>query len=37
MNLQPLESVVLTRDIPEHRLKAGGLGVIVEVYEPDGV
>ena len=37
MDLQPLECVALTHDIPEHNLKAGDLGVIVETYEPDGV
>jgi hypothetical protein len=37
MDLQPLECVALTRDIPEHGLKAGDLGAVVELYEPDGV
>jgi hypothetical protein len=37
VNLQPLECVALTHDIPEHGLKAGDLGAIVELYEPDGV
>ena len=32
-----LETVVLRRDLPEYGLKAGDLGVIVEVYEPDGL
>jgi uncharacterized protein DUF4926 len=37
MDLQPLECVALANDIPEHGLKAGDLGTIVEMYEPDGV
>lgn len=36
MKFQVLETVVLLRDIPEHGLRAGDLGV-VEVYEPDGL
>jgi hypothetical protein len=37
MDLQPLECVALAHDIPEHGVKAGDLGTIVEIYEPDGV
>jgi hypothetical protein len=37
MDIQQLESVVLTHDIPEHGLKAGDLGAVVEIYEPDGM
>jgi hypothetical protein len=37
MDLQPLECVALAHDIPEYGLKAGDLGAIVEIYEPDGV
>jgi hypothetical protein len=37
MELQPLECVALTHDIPEYGLKAGDLGTIVEMYEPDGL
>ncbi len=29
-----LDTVVLNRDLPEHGLRAGDLGSIVEVYEP---
>ncbi|MEN3011150.1 MAG: DUF4926 domain-containing protein [Candidatus Bipolaricaulaceae bacterium] len=29
--------MVLVRDIPEHGLRAGDLGVVVEVYGPDGL
>jgi hypothetical protein len=36
MKFEPLDSVVLTRDIPEHGLRAGDLGAIVEVYGPNG-
>jgi hypothetical protein len=32
-----LEIVVLTHDVPEHGLKAGDLGAIVEVYPADGL
>ena len=28
-----LDTVVLNRDLPEHRLKRGDLGAIVEVYD----
>jgi hypothetical protein len=37
MRLELLEIVVLTRDLPEHGLKRGDLGTVVEVYEPDGL
>ena len=37
MDYSLLESVVLRRDIPEHNLKEGDLGAIVEIYEPDGI
>jgi len=32
-----LDTVVLNRDLPEHGLKKGDLGAIVEVYPPDGL
>ncbi|MBI1950063.1 MAG: DUF4926 domain-containing protein [Acidobacteria bacterium] len=32
-----LDTVVLVRDLPEHGLKAGDLGAVVEVYPPDGL
>jgi len=28
---------VLDRDLPEHGLRKGDLGAIVQVYEPDGL
>ena len=35
MKLDELECVVLTRDMPEHGLRVGDLGTVVQVY-PDG-
>jgi Domain of unknown function (DUF4926) len=32
-----LDTVVLDRDHPDHGLRRGDLGAIVEVYEPDGL
>ena len=37
MSFAPLETVVLERDVPEHGLRRGDLGAVVEVYEPDGL
>ena len=37
MNYSTLDTVVLNRDLPEHGLKIGDLGTIVEIYEPDGI
>ncbi|MHC4974666.1 MAG: DUF4926 domain-containing protein [Planctomycetota bacterium] len=37
MNFKTLDTVVLTRDLPEHGLRKGDLGAVVQVYEPDGV
>ena len=37
MNFAVLDTVVLDRDIPEHGLRRGDLGAVVEVYEPDGL
>ena len=37
MELQVLDTVVLTRELSEHGLRAGDLGTVVEVYEPDGL
>ncbi len=36
MRFKLLETVVLARDVPEHNLRRGDVGVVVEVYEPDG-
>jgi hypothetical protein len=37
MTISLLDTVVLTRDLPEHGLRHGDIGAVVEVYEPDGV
>jgi len=37
MMYKMLDTVVLRRDLPEHGLRKGDLGAVVEVYEPDGV
>ena len=37
MRYRLLDTVVLDRDVPEHGLRRGDLGAVVEVYEPDGV
>ena len=37
MSYSSLDTVVLTRDLPEHDLRAGDLGAVVEVYASDGL
>lgn len=37
MRIKVLDTVVLKKDLPEHRLKAGDVGAVVEVYSPDGI
>jgi hypothetical protein len=39
MTYELLETVVLDCDVPvpEHGLRAGDLGAVVHVYEPDGI
>ena len=37
MAFAALDTVVLVRDLPEHGLRAGDLGAVVEVYPPDGL
>ncbi len=37
MSYQLLDVVVLDSDIPQHGLRRGDLGAIVELYEPDAV
>jgi hypothetical protein len=32
-----LDTVVLDRDLPEHGLRCGDLGAVVDVYSPDGL
>jgi len=31
------ETIVLDRDLPEHGLRRGDLGAVVQVYEPEGL
>lgn len=37
MKFAAFDTVVLDRDLPEHGLRRGDLGAVVEVYEPDGL
>ncbi len=37
MRFKELQTVVLDRDVPEHGLRKGDLGAVVQVYEPDGL
>lgn len=37
MKYKALDTVVLSHDLPAHGLRAGDLGAVVEVYEPDGL
>ena len=37
MKFALLDTVVLNRDIPEHGLRAGDLGAVLELYGADGV
>lgn len=37
MEYKLLETVVLARDLPESRLRAGDLGAVVEIYAPDAL
>ena len=37
MTYRVLDTIVLDRDLPEHGLRKGDLGSVVEVYEPDGL
>jgi hypothetical protein len=37
MKYKLLDTVVLDKDLPEYSLRAGDLGAVVEVYEPDGL
>jgi hypothetical protein len=36
MGIKLLDTVVLTKDLPEHKLKRGDVGAVVEIYAPDG-
>ena len=37
MSFQPLDVVVLERDMPASSLKRGDLGAVVDVYAPDAI
>jgi len=37
MRFAQLDTVVLDKDLPDHRLRTGDLGAVVQVYEPDGL
>ena len=37
MEFKELDTVVLKHDLPEHDLRSGDLGAVVQVYEPDGL
>ena len=37
MKFELLDTVVLARDLPEHDLRAGDLGAVVETYGTDGL
>ena len=37
MNYKLLDTVVLDRNLPQHGLRIGDLGAVVEVYEPEGL
>ena len=37
MSIKPLDVVVLLKDLPNHRLKCGDIGTVVEVYAPNGL
>jgi len=37
VTIQPLDVVVLTRDVSTHRLRRGDLGTVVEIYGPHSI
>ncbi len=37
MTFKMLDTVVLARDLADNGLRAGDLGAVVEIYEPDGL
>jgi hypothetical protein len=37
MKFKELDTVVLVRDLPEHGLRHGDLGAVVQIYEPDAI
>jgi len=37
MRYKTLQTVVLNRDLPDHGLRKGDLGSVVQLYDPDGL
>ncbi len=37
MTVKLLDAVVLEKDMPDHGLKRGDIGAVVELYDPDGL
>lgn len=37
MTIKMLDTVVLAKDLPRHKLIRGDVGAVVEVYSPDGL
>jgi hypothetical protein len=37
MRFKELDTVVLDRDLPEHGLRTGDLGAVVQLYEPEAL
>jgi hypothetical protein len=37
MRFTVLDTVVLDRDLPDHGLRSGDLGAVVQVYKEDGI
>jgi uncharacterized protein DUF4926 len=37
VSYKELDTVVLNRDLPEHGLRRGDLGAVVQVYNPEGL
>lgn len=37
MTIKVLDTVVLKKELPSHRLKKGDIGAVVELYAPDGI
>ncbi len=37
MTFKTLDTIVLDKELPDHDLRPGDLGVVVEVYPPDGL
>jgi hypothetical protein len=35
MTIKVLDTVVLTKDLPQHKLRQGDVGAVVEIYSPE--